>query len=78
MLTALQDIKIPAQAFLFFQECIEVVQMDILYGEEFFNWALSPLETEPWTDKFEQFGIDTRTFLFHAGSYFQLQTLIVA
>ena len=75
VLICLIQMPMPALLFIFFQALILIQNMDILNGNEFFG-LFDFLETQPYNEHFEQFGIENLNFLQNSGSFMLFQILI--
>ena len=75
-LSALVNIKIPVNLFIFLGVCISFSQMDIYQGEEIYAKYLEFKETEPINDAFNFFGIGDKNMVYNSGSYFLIQISI--
>jgi len=75
-LSALVNIKIPVNLFIFLTICISFSQMDIYQGEEIYGNNLEFKETDPINDAFNFFGIGDKNMVYNSGSYFLLQISI--
>jgi len=51
--------------------------MDIMQGEDLYGDNMDLKETTPVSEQFEAFGVDTKTFMFHSGSYYLIQAGII-
>jgi len=77
ILVALIDIQIPAPTLVFFQGCILIAQMDVIGGENWYAKNMKFIETTPYTQNFELFGMDNKNFMLNSGSYLIFQVLIL-
>jgi hypothetical protein len=75
-LSALVNLKIPVNLFIFLGICIRFSQMDIYQGEEIYANNLVFKETEPINDAFNFFGIGDKNMIYNSGSYFLIQISI--
>ena len=75
-LSALVNVKIPVNLFIFLGICIGFSQMDIYQGEEIYANNLVFKETGPVNDAFNFFGIGDKNMVNNSGSYFLIQISI--
>jgi hypothetical protein len=75
-LSALVNINLPVNLFIFLAICINFSQMDIYQGEEIYANNLEFKETEPINDAFNFFGIGDKNMVNNSGSYFLIQISI--
>jgi len=70
VLSALVDIVIPINLFIFLEVCIKFAQMDIVGGEDIIANNLTFYPTAPVNDAFDFFGVGDKNMISNSGSYF--------
>lgn len=70
VLSALVDIVIPINLFIFLEVCIKFAQMDIVGGEDIIANNLTFYPTEPVNAAFDFFGVGDKNMISNSGSYF--------
>lgn len=77
ILSSLTNVNLPSTSSLFFDQAIQFATTDIFDGNQIYENYLNLSETEPFNDKFESSGIDSKSFLPNSGSFFIFMILLV-
>lgn len=76
-LSALINVKIPTHLHLYLAICVVFAQMDIFSGEDLYEKYLVFKATQPPSEQFAFFEIDSSNFMMNSGSYFVIQASLL-